>query len=293
MFTSSAFEVAIGLIFIYLVLSIICTGLSGATAALFGIRGRLLFRYISNFLEDEELVWMIYDHPLIYSVEDPRLRRSKHMPRLGDRHWLGHHYPARIPAPLFALALVDLLITRAHPERQDAYKLFLESPTPERAEKDILAGLPSGRLSWVIRAILHQAADGDIRALPTALAALYEYGTQIVVDQVRRWTRVYLWFWALALTIALNVNTTFIAEALWDQASGERVESIPIGWSQATQPFSSVEEFVGAVVGWLLTAGAISFGADFWLGLLERLGRVRPAEAKDEKSEGEKRDEGG
>jgi hypothetical protein len=276
MFTSNAFEVAIGLIFIYLVLSIICTGLSGGTAGLVNIQGDFLRRYIIS-LVGKGVTDEIYRHPLLDSFVTRSRRRTV--------------YPSKIPPPIFALALVDVLVP------PDLYKRYFvpwgdedTEPSDPARPHEVIDGIREPYLRQMITAILYQELAGDIRGLPAALAEVYKYGTEIVADQVRRRTRLFLWFYALVLTIALNVNTTFIAESLWDQASGERIESIPIGWSGAPVP-SNFGEVVGALIGWLLTAGAISFGADFWLGLLERLSRVRPAGEKDTKKEdGDKSD---
>jgi hypothetical protein len=136
MTASSAFEVAIGLIFIYLVLSIICTGLSGATAAVLGIRGRFLHRYIANFVGSEHFAEVIYRHPLIYSVEDQPVAIRWHRRR---------YYPAKIPGPLFALALVDLLVVGEGDEgnqRRERYERFFP-------DEEGLPSVPSGGLSDV------------------------------------------------------------------------------------------------------------------------------------------------
>ncbi|MCP5108551.1 MAG: hypothetical protein GY950_34520 [bacterium] len=69
MFGSTILETAIGLIFVYLLFSLICSGIREWISALMKVRAKTLKKGIEGFLEDEELVKRIYNHPLVRGQE--------------------------------------------------------------------------------------------------------------------------------------------------------------------------------------------------------------------------------
>jgi hypothetical protein len=104
MFGSSVLEVAIGLIFIYLLLSLACTALNEALASVLNKRGAYLFEGVKNLLNDPAftgLAQQIYNHGLVDS-----LSREATSPRLGNR------LPSYLSSATFSLALLDVLSAR-------------------------------------------------------------------------------------------------------------------------------------------------------------------------------------
>jgi hypothetical protein len=100
MFGSGVLDVAIGLVFIYLLLSLTCTALNEALASGLNKRGTLLFGGIKSLLNDPAftgLAQQIYSHGLITGVSSSAngaRRRS---------------LPAYLNASTFSLALFDIL----------------------------------------------------------------------------------------------------------------------------------------------------------------------------------------
>ena len=97
MFGSSILEVAIGVTFVYLLLSLICTALNEAIASLLEKRGANLFEGIKNLLNDPTftgLAQQLYNHGLIGGISqhasnpnEPTRRPSLHVtPKIF--HWL-------------------------------------------------------------------------------------------------------------------------------------------------------------------------------------------------------------
>lgn len=85
-------DVVVGLVFVYLLLSIICTAANEMIASLLSLRGRILAKGISNLFADERIKGLdelFYDHPLIKSLSR------------------GTKKPSYIPARTFALAFLD------------------------------------------------------------------------------------------------------------------------------------------------------------------------------------------
>ncbi len=105
MFGSSVLDIAIGAVFIFLLLSTFATAVNEIIFSFFNMRGRELLRGIATLLSDSEktgLVTKIYNHGQIFG-----LFRGEFNPSKPGR------LPSYIPARNFALALLD---TVAHPD---------------------------------------------------------------------------------------------------------------------------------------------------------------------------------
>jgi hypothetical protein len=104
MFGSNILEVAIGIIFVYLLLSLICTALNEGIASLIDKRGRNLLGGIKNLLNDPEftgLAQQVYNHGLIGGISQHASNPNK-VTRL----------PSYMSAQNFSLALLDILGAR-------------------------------------------------------------------------------------------------------------------------------------------------------------------------------------
>ncbi len=117
MFGSNVLEVAIGLIFIYLFLSVICSSINEAIASLVNKRARNLFDGVKNLLNDPDftgLAQFIYNHGLVTGFMQNASDDSK-----------PNRWPSYVPPTTFSLALIDLLgaqgiIAAAHGDLLDA-----------------------------------------------------------------------------------------------------------------------------------------------------------------------------
>src|SRR5262245_48585581 len=99
MFGSAILEVAVGVLFVYLLLSLLCSALSELIESFIRLRARDLKKGIENLLHGPELVKDFFAHPLIKP--------------LGDS-------PSYVPARTFSLALWNLATTEAAAGKQDA-----------------------------------------------------------------------------------------------------------------------------------------------------------------------------
>jgi hypothetical protein len=101
MFGSNILEVAIGVIFIYLLLSLICTVVNEGIASIINQRGKVLVAGIQNLLNDQNLTGLaqqIYNHGLIVGI-------SKN----GDNPEKPNELPSYMSPASFALSLLDIL----------------------------------------------------------------------------------------------------------------------------------------------------------------------------------------
>src|SRR5882724_11562891 len=117
MFGSSALEVAIGLVFTYLLLSLLCSAINEWIAGVFSLRARKLAAGIKSLLQDETglgLAKALYSHGLIDGL-------SKKSQKPDDQEPLkGKDGPSYIPPRTFATALMDNLGILLPPNPQTA-----------------------------------------------------------------------------------------------------------------------------------------------------------------------------
>src|SRR5918911_567910 len=92
LFGSTLLEVAIGVVFVYLLLSLLCSALGELIEAFLKYRARYLEQGIKKLLDNSSLAADLFAHPLVKA--------------LGDR-------PSYIPARTFSLALWNLATTKA------------------------------------------------------------------------------------------------------------------------------------------------------------------------------------
>lgn len=101
MFGSNAFEIAIGIVFVYLLLSLLCTVINEGIANILGMRGKNLLEGIKNLLNDPQftsLAQHVYNHGLIGGVMQGATDFSRK-----------NRFPSYIAPTNFALALMDIL----------------------------------------------------------------------------------------------------------------------------------------------------------------------------------------
>ena len=99
MYLQEILEVAIGLVFMWLVLSIAAMTIQEWIGNVLNERAKDLEQNLQEMLNSDDLTKQIYDHPLITSLYHPA-KRSHQKPRL----------PAYMPAGKFASALFDIVI---------------------------------------------------------------------------------------------------------------------------------------------------------------------------------------
>ena len=101
MFGSNALEIAIGIVFVYLLLSLLCTVINEGIANFLEMRGKNLLEGVKNLLNDPEftsLAQHVYNHGLIGGVMQGATDFSQK-----------NRLPSYIAPTNFALALMDIL----------------------------------------------------------------------------------------------------------------------------------------------------------------------------------------
>lgn len=261
MFNSGILDVAIGIVFIYLLVSLIVSAVNELCAALLKMRGRVRWQGISNLLpadEKENYAKKVYDHPLIGGLArinrlPDELQRPLRLLFDEARHDLEHFrtavevwyndsmdrvggvYKRRVQYALFGFGLffaislnVDTIVLANRLSHDSALRAALVS------NAEAAAKLPP------------PPAAAENQTVPEQNAALT--GTIAQLDQLR----------------------------------------LPIGWSgpgdDLTPALGRLGWFGGLLdavrrhlLGWVLTAFAATLGAPFWFDLLNRFTSIRSA----------------
>jgi hypothetical protein len=158
---------------------------------------------------------------------------------------------------------------------------------------------------WGVLASFETAGLQDEQRIQAALEKWFNDAMDRLSGWYKRFVQVILLCLAILVTIGFNVSTIHVAQELWRQptlqaaisaeanqvAPGQsqgqttaptqslktdfnQASTLPVGWGAANQPEGGTEWFLN-VLGWLLTIGALTFGAPFWFDLLTRMNSLR------------------
>jgi hypothetical protein len=301
----STLEVVIGLIFVFLVLSLVCSGLTEFVALLLSRRAHYLEQWVVQTLGSVDKANRFLDQPLIRSLVPPSARTGLRsgLSRLKSLHF---NRPSDIPARTFAKALLNFVdpSLRAPTERRqiDAAK--------KRAET---AGSPE--VATVIEFALLEAKQDFTRVLD-AIEKWFDDSMNRVGQWYRHWSKAIVFAFAVVLALALNADTINITSTLWNDPT-VRAAVVAAAQEEATRPtlptapdspqeiatdvnrlrelriplgWKSWDAFKSGFNGWLafskilgltFTVAALMLGAPFWFDFLKRLTTARAGQTKE------------
>lgn len=290
-------EVAIGLCFVYLFLSLICTSTNEALSSLTQRRGKMLQQAIANLLGSSDLRDQLYAHPIIKSFSKD-----------------GKGLPSYIPPQKFALALMDIVTGKG------------KAATDAAALRTGLAAIAGNEhLQTAMSTVL---ADTHLSSDQQKIQAWYEDAMDRVSGWYKRRTAIWVWIVALAVTLLVNADTFHIVKTLWTNsavrtavvdAAKARADAAPaepmplveyqdpqnpqasspvnvttnpftpeergllgdlmMGWKADLAELSASTEkaswWATHLLGWFLTMVALSLGAPFWFDLLKKFINIR------------------
>lgn len=303
LFNSTVLDVAIGLIFIYLLLAIICTAANEWLAAVTKTRAKFLQKGLLQLLDNQPtkddpsaggFIKAFYKHPLVTGM----MKEGKH--------------PAYLSSRTFAAVVTDLLTSNSPENAADA-DLGMAA-----------AAIPEGDVKKVVSALLQHASRDPETGPQQALEAWFNDSMDRVTGWYKRRTQLWTLIVALVITLAANADTVGIARRLWtdpvlrnamveaakaraqkpaatisveypedadatvgtvtrsdnpgSEISPEERQMLGevIGWRGVTQN-NNWKDWGERGLGWLLTILALSMGAPFWFDLLNKFMNVRSA----------------
>jgi hypothetical protein len=269
-------NVAIGLFFTYLVLSLIGTAVHEAAASLSLSRGRLLRSGLRTLLSDgapggmAALFDKVFGHGLIQGLSKTRL-------------------PSYVPSRTFSLALFDALSDKGEGTLFSQIERGVAQMPPSYAKESLTTFLV--------------AAGGDIDAFRARVETWFDDSMDRLSGVYKRWAQLIHFLFGFMVAVAFNVDSMNITSVLWHspdtraaiavqaqsfmashaEVSGgaspnlseaiNRVQDLPVplGWTHELLHRSDPSAWVFSLAGWLVTGFAISLGAPFWFDLLQNL----------------------
>ncbi|WP_028793001.1 peptidoglycan-binding domain-containing protein [Thalassobaculum salexigens] len=284
--SGSLIDVVVSLVLVYILTALICSAVREFFASAFQLRQKALARTIRDLCGENEdpcvtnnLAGRILDHPAIRKLRMPG--------RIG---------PSYLSARLFAGALLDELTVLAQ-----------ASGTARPRVADLLAAAPNNDLRRSL-GLFAQEAGMDRQAFRQRIEDWYDDAMDRATGWYRRRSRSWILIFAAAVAVALNIDTLEIARIVWTgtaafgagvPAAGSPQDAIltagpgmPIGWifAEESRPWTAglaavsvVASHPSKLLGFLITAVAVSLTADLWFSLLRRRGGLRATGALPER----------
>ena len=290
MLNSDVLEVATGLVFIYLLLSLITTSLREGLEGLLKDRGKALEAGLGELLGDRDGAagWLqaFYKQPLINA-----LFRGDYLPPSVEgkaRKQAAQKLPSYIPASSFALAVLDI-VTDDGP-----------SAIPMTVERlaSAVDRLPDGQLKDALRLAV-QTSQNDINKVQSFLEDWFNAAMDRVSGLYKRNTQAIVFVFSLMACIGLNVNTVTITTALSQNLSLRSALTAQADAAAANPDFvnamsnsaeasnalgaqvGEIEQLQGLPIGWGDTAcaqlGQLTPGACFWRAADPKAPPAKPA----------------
>ena len=318
MFGSTILEVAIGLLFVYLLLSLLCSAVAEYIEAKFNNRAKYLKEGITLLLNDTagggvDLAAQLYAHGLV-------------RPFYRD----GTKLPSYIPARTFALALWNMASTAAAEDGAGSAAGAAGVTADLKAVRAAVATrLPNQELRTALLTLIDEA-QGDIEKARRNIEEWYDGMMDRVSGWYKRRTTMLMLLLGFVVAAVVNADTINIANTLARDgalrsslvaAAEQRIRTplsttttagtpdevdaqatrnlqsahaavnalgLPIGWTRATpgnkddrrRVPDTFGDFFLKLVGILVTGFAISQGAPFWFDILENVMSLRGAGVK-------------
>ena len=316
MFNSTILEVIIGLVFLYLLFSLLATFVNEIISTFFKFRATQLKKAIKNMMDNDaeegrKLFDKFHKHPLIQSFVKKK----------------GKGFPSYIEPKKFANVIVEI------------YEEEKISKTKDEI-KETIAKLPEH--NYLRHILLNYIEKGEDKA--EELQKSIEDWFNSVMERTSGWYNRYIKVWTLAIAFVIallfNFDTIHVyqrlskdskvrkelvkyaednidkyAEYLKIDTTDNRTDSLllekmdslkkgidviideeitsieqmaGIGWNQSdskTKIEKPVKFWFLKIIGWIITALAISLGAPFWFDLLNKVMKLRGTGVKQELSD--------
>ena len=240
MFNTTIIDVAIGIIFVYLLLSLVSSAAHEMIEYWLKKRSSDLERGVRELLTKEDgsdpgnLVQKLYNHGMVSSLfkgtyQDSRINSALRFIR-------GTRLPSYIPSRNFALALMDLVLpgtatqasgaTNSTPPSQPDVKLTAVPGTPPAptdvanplndlrlaiSNADVLAG--NDRVKTALISLV-DAAGNDVSKARENIETWFNNGMDRVSGWYKRRSQIFIFVIGLVVTIGMNADSVTIAKKL-------------------------------------------------------------------------------
>lgn len=284
-------DTAVALIFVYLILSLLCSAVQEWIAQLLGLRSSNLRERLADLLGDAQAL-QVLGHGVMNGLGSNGSLADWLAARLGRPDL---RRPSHLPTDRFVSAFMATVGQAA----DDGQKL-----------QAAIRAIPDPRLNQAATALLNDA-KGEVDAFRARLAAWFDESMATASAIYRRKVQWWLLGIGLLVTVALNVDTLRVARVIFGnetlraalvadavdvaataqpaaggqpaisaQEMTDLLKTLPIGWTCPAPASGNVSSASADAVelcanfspwtllGWMITAVALSFGAPFWFDIL-------------------------
>jgi hypothetical protein len=199
MFGMQILDVAIGLIFIFLLLSLVVTAANELIAAWLKRRAATMWRGVVQLLGSEASASAVYNHPLIRGITAQPIFFRSYRDKLPFKM-----RPSYIPSRMFVLALLDTLAPASGAQ------------TPAQAADRLKAALDgkNDALSKQLKILLDDA-EGNFDKFKQNAAKWFDDSMERVSGWYKKRTQWILMVLAVVVTLFMNADTVALTDALW------------------------------------------------------------------------------
>jgi hypothetical protein len=300
MFGSQILEVAIGIVFVYLILSLICSALNELVARMSALRSRTLEDGIRNLLDGKsqdgrELADIFYGHHLIKG-----LYKQGWIDKLIGRKGR----PSYIPSRTFALTLFDMFAAT----KSDTDPLALSHI------QDAISHLPDSDARNTLLLLIDES-KGNLKKAQENVEQWFNDTMDRVCGWYKRNIQLITLCIAFVVSVGLNADTFIIVNSFYrdptvralvvaaaskqapptvPELSPKQILQIqeelqqlqlPMGWSKSNlRPSNCIRGWITKFFGLLFTTFAVSLGAPFWFDLLSEFMNLRSTGKQPEKT---------
>jgi len=291
MFSSVVLDVAVGLIFGFLAMSLATSAIVEAIASLLKWRSRTLLNGVKQLVNDQGfsgLAKSLYEHAAIN-------------PRGPGRSAPTANLPAYIDPAQFANAVIDITGLSQQVARSQLAGAAPSTDTLTAVVDDKISDAANPQINQLLRGIIERNG-GDLDKIRQELAAWFDNGMDRLSGAYKRWTQALSFAIAIVLTVLINVDAIELGKGVWKQptlvsklsadAATDAVqalealdERLPVGWNSGglfmkrgidgKPAWFGAWDWARATLGWLITAFATLFGAPFWFDALQSITRLK------------------
>jgi hypothetical protein len=298
-FGSTILEVAIGLIFIYMVLGLICTSVNEYIAQMLSLRADNLYEAVHGLFtgpDAHRLAEDIYEHDAVKTVSQ-NTNITEHPT---DKNKIVQHYkkPSYLTPEVFSTAIIDLLGLTENPNQPFVSQL----KTNPYYRKDTLV---------VFKPVFEPAKD--LHEVKERLEGWFTIVMERALGWYKRRLQTISFLVALGVVCIANADTVMIFDRLWaNPAERVQLEAVAraqtlyteapgtmaqvsklgqgavqgiLGWAPSSNPHdprrvpNGWNAILIKIIGLLITAFAAALGAPFWFDMLNKVMNIRSAGA--------------
>lgn len=220
LFGSTVLDVAIGLVFIYLIVSLVCSALNEGVEAILKNRSKDLERGICEMLNGTSpkpaaggpapfnIVQAIYDHPLISSLFRGDYATAKQKSEL----------PSYIPAKNFALVLLDMVRSTAAAAAGGAAGNANQAPAPEVTVAELRQAAVkfatvNPKISAALVALI-DAAGNDLTRVRLNIENWFDSSMDRVSGWYKRRAQIFIVSFGMAIAALANIDSIAMVRVL-------------------------------------------------------------------------------